>query len=135
MPGTLSEYWNEIVSRPEGPMAFRFYVQPLVAIGIAIRDGIKDAHEGRPAYFWALFTDRHGRRQRLREGWRAINKVFIVALIIDVIYQLVVLKALRPLEGLLIAAVLAIVPYVLTRGPVNRIARRIGRHAAPHHPA
>jgi hypothetical protein len=121
---SLSQAWNEIVSRPEGPMAFRFYLQPIVAIGLAVRDGIKDAHEGRPAYFWALFTDRPGRRERMRHGWRAIRKVFIVALVIDLVYQLVVLKGLRPLEGLMISFVLAIVPYLLVRGPVNRIVRR-----------
>ena len=125
MPESLSQAWQEIVSRPEGPMAFRFYIQPLVAIGLAVRDGIKDAHEGRPAYFWALFTDRSGRRERMRDGWRAIWKVFIVALLLDTIYQLIVLKGLTPIEGLLIAVMLAIVPYVLIRGPVNRIARRI----------
>lgn len=136
MPETLSQFWNEIVSRPEGPMAFRFYIQPLVAIGLAVRDGIRDAHEGRPAYFWALFTDRAGRRERMRQGWRAIWKVFVIALLLDTIYQLIVLKALTPIEGLVIAVMLAIVPYVLMRGPVNRIARRIDRrHATPHHPA
>jgi hypothetical protein len=127
MPETLSQLWHELLTRPDGPLAFRFYLQPLVAIGLAIRDGIKDAHEGRPAYFWALFAARSGRRERLRDGWRAIKKVFIVALIIDVIYQLIVLKGLRPIEGLLIAALLAIVPYALIRGPVNRIARRVLR--------
>ena len=71
----------------------------------------------------------------MRDGWRAIKKVFIVALLLDTVYQLVVLKGLTPIEGLLIAVVLAIVPYVLLRGPVNRIARRMHRPAAPHHPA
>ena len=132
MPETLAQFWNELVARPEGPMAFRFYIQPLVAIGLAVRDGIKDAHEGRPAYFWALFTDRSGRRERMRDGWRAIRKVFIVSLLLDTIYQLIVLKGLTPIEGLVIAVMLAIVPYVLLRGPVNRIARRIRRSAAPH---
>jgi hypothetical protein len=132
---SFSQVWNELVSRPEGPMAFRFYLQPLVAFGLAIRDGIKDAHEGRPAYFWALFSDRPGRHERMRDGWRAIKKVFIVSLVLDVVYQLLVFKGLRPIEGLLIAVVLAIVPYALTRGPVNRIARRLRRPAAPHHPA
>ena len=135
MPEFISQFWNELVSRPEGPLAFRFYLQPLVAIGLAVRDGIKDAHEGRTPYFWGLFTERENRRERMRSGWRAISKVFIVALLIDVAYQLFVLKGLRPIEGLVIAVLLAIVPYVLLRGPVNRIARRMRGHAAPHHPA
>jgi hypothetical protein len=132
---SLSQVWNELVTRPEGPMAFRFYLQPVVAIALAIRDGVRDAHQGRPAYLWALFSDRSGRRERMRDGWRAIKKVFIVALLIDLVYQVVVFKGMRPLEGLFIAVLLAIVPYALIRGPVNRIARRVRRPAAPHHPA
>jgi hypothetical protein len=132
---SFSQVWNELVSRPEGPMAFRFYLQPLVALALAIRDGIKDAHERRPAYLWAVCTDRSCRRERIRDGWRAIKKVFIVSLVLDVVYQLLVFKGLRPIEGLLIAVLLAIVPYALIRGPVNRIARRMRRPSAPHHPA
>ena len=41
----------------------------------------------------------------------------------DVIYQIIVLKGLRPLEGLIVSVVLAILPYLLVRGPVNRLAR------------
>jgi hypothetical protein len=127
MPNLLERFWTEIASRPDGPMAVRFYLQPLVAIVLAVKDGIKDAHVGRPAYLWALFTDPKRRRERLRDGWKSIGKVFVIALVLDVIYQLVVLKGFRPVEGLSIAIVLAIVPYSLLRGPANRIARRIGK--------
>jgi len=131
MPDVFSEGWQEILARPDGPLAFRFYLQPLVAIALAVRDGIQDARHGRPAYFWSLFSDRAGRRERLRHGWRAIKKVFVVALLIDLIYQLIVIRALRPIEALLVATALAIVPYLAVRGPVNRVTRRLrGRKAA-----
>ena len=43
----------------------------------------------------------------------------------DVIYQLKVFGDFsRPLETLVIAILLAFVPYLLLRGPVTRIARR-----------
>jgi hypothetical protein len=41
----------------------------------------------------------------------------------DIVDQFIVFKALRPLEGLIVAVRLAIVPYLLVRGPVNRLAR------------
>ena len=123
----LAELWQEITSRPSGRMAFRFYLQPLMAMFLATRDGLRDARAGRPAYFWALFTDHGHRRALMREGWLAVRKVFILALVLDTIYQLLVLRGLRPIEGLLIAITLAIVPYLLVRGPVNRVARNLLR--------
>jgi hypothetical protein len=122
----LTNAWHQILARPSGPMAFRFYLQPLVALALAVRDGIHDAHRGRMPYFWSLLRDKAHRRERLRDGWRSVGKVFIFAFVLDTIYQLVVLKALRPGEGLIVATFLALVPYVCFRGPSNRIARRIG---------
>jgi hypothetical protein len=123
----FSRMWHEIAARPDGPFAFRFYLQPLMACALAIRDGIKDARSGRPAYFWSLFSEPRRRHEHMRECWQATKRVFLLAIGLDVIYQLVVLKGLRPVEGLVVAVALAIVPYVLVRGPANRIARRIVR--------
>ncbi|WNG21616.1 hypothetical protein [Cystobacter fuscus] len=128
MADVLTWLWREIAERPDGPMAFRFYLQPLMAMLFAVRDGIKDAHAGRPAYFWALFTDPTHRRERLREGWHAVSRLFFLAVVMDTIYQLTVLKGPRPIQGVLVAVVLALVPYVLLRGPVNRLARGLLHH-------
>lgn len=110
-------------------MTFRLVLQPTVATLVAIRAGLKDAREGRPAYFWTLLTVRGQRFKLLREGWRAIFKVFILAVIMDVIYELLVLGWIYPFENLLVATLLAVVPYLLTRGPVNRLARRWRRNS------
>jgi hypothetical protein len=119
----LARLWDEIATRPDGPMAFRFYLQPVMSMVYAIRSGLKDAREHKPPYFWALFTDPSHRAELIRDGWKSVRNVFILAIVMDVIYQIVVLKGLRPVEGLIISVVLAIVPYVLVRGPVNRLAR------------
>ncbi len=125
MADVLTQMWREIVERPDGPMAFRFYLQPLMAMLFAVRDGIKDAREGRPAYFWALFTDKPHRSELLRSGWSSVGKIFILALVLDTVYQLLVFRGLRPIQGLLMSVLLALVPYVLLRGPVNRLARAL----------
>jgi hypothetical protein len=119
----LSQLWQEIVARPDGPMALRFYLQPLMAVIFAVRDGLKDARTGRPPYLWAIFTSPGERGALIRDGWRSVGKIFIIAVVLDTIYQFVVLGGLRPLEGLFVATVLALVPYILFRGPVNRLKR------------
>lgn len=131
MVDLLSQTWQEITARPDGPLAMRFYLQPLMATLLAVRDGVKDAREARPAYLWAVLSTPEHRRELLRSGWRSIGKVFLIALVLDVVYQLLVLRGLRPLAGLIVAVTLAIVPYLVVRGPVNRLLRSARGGSAP----
>ena len=127
MDDTFARVFNDLFGRLDGPLHFRFFLQPSMAIFFAIRDGLRDAREERPAYFWSLFTDPDHRRDLLRDGWKSISKVFIIATVLDVIYQLIVLRWFYPFETLLVAVLLALVPYLLVRGPVNRIKRTLRR--------
>ena len=58
----------------------------------------------------------------IQDGWKHMGRVFILAIIIDAVYQLIVFRWFYPAEALLVALILALVPYLLIRGPVNRIA-------------
>ena len=104
-------------------MTFRIILQPSMAAFLGVMAGLKDARENRPPYFWTLFTDSTQRVDLIRQGWKAIARVFVLAVIMDLIYQLIVLRWIYPLELLIVAAGLAIVPYLLIRGPVNRLVR------------
>ena len=115
--------WSDITSGVHAPLGFRLVVQPLVAAFFAIRAGRIDAREGRPPYFWTIVKDAVHRRALLREGWKHVGKVFVVALIIDVIYQVIVERWVYPFEALMVAAILAVLPYLFFRGVVNRILR------------
>lgn len=121
----VGSYWHELVARPAGPMGFRFVLQPVMASILAIRDGIKDAKTNRSPYFWTIATDPSRRRKRLVEGIHAVSRVLILAAAMDIIYQLLELNGLRPLETATIAILLAFVPYLVVRGPAARIARRV----------
>jgi hypothetical protein len=123
MEEIFTRLWNDLIGRIGGPMSFRILLQPTMAMIFAIRDGLKDAREGRPAYFYSLFTDPENRRSRLREGFKAVSRVFTFAIVMDFIYQVIVLRWFYPLQALIVAIVLALLPYILLRGPVNRIAR------------
>jgi hypothetical protein len=120
----LSRVWDNLIGRGSGPMNFRLIIQPLVACIIAIRAGLKDAREGRPAFFWAALSHRQLRAELMHQGWKDVGKVFIIAAILDSIYQLKVHRGVFLGELIVTATVLAIVPYLLLRGPVSRIARR-----------
>jgi hypothetical protein len=125
MLDSVSEFWHDLAARPTGPLAMRFYLQPLMATLFALRDGFKDARNDRPPYFWALFTHPDQRSEMLRHGWKSVGKIFVLAAVLDIIYQLVVLHELHPLQAVVVATILAIVPYLIFRGPVNRIVRRL----------
>ena len=124
MDEILKRVWENLIGRSAGPLNFRLIIQPTVATVIAIRAGLKDAREGRPAFLWAALSNPGYRPELLRQGWKDVGKVFILAVVLDSIYQLIVHRGVYVLELLITATVLAIIPYVLVRGPVNRIARR-----------
>ena len=125
MDEILARFWENLGSRVGGPLTFRLLIQPLVVTAIAIRAGIQDARAGRPAYLWAVLSGSQERAGLLRDAWKDIAKVFAMAFGIDVVYQLIVERWVYPGEALVVAVALAIVPYVLIRGPVARIARTL----------
>ena len=119
--------WQQLIERPTGPMAFRFILQPVMAAIAALRDGIDDAKSGRSPYFWTLLTNPLERVGRLNEGLISTARVIFLGLCMDAVYQLIVLKTFYPGEAVIVAIALALVPYVLLRGPIARIARwRLG---------
>lgn len=124
MDELLTRVFEDLVGRVGGPLKFRLLLQPAMAVFFAIRDGRKDARESRVPYFWAIFTQPLHRKELLREGWKAVGKVFVIATVIDLIYQVITLRWIYPGEALLVAFILAGIPYLLIRGPVNRFGRQ-----------
>ena len=123
MDEILARIWDDLAGRVGGPMSFRLVLQPAMAVWLAIRAGLADARAGRPAYGWAVLTDRANRRGLVREGWKSIAKVFAAAVAIDAVYQFLVLRWVYPGEALVVAFLLACLPYLLVRGAVNRLSR------------
>jgi hypothetical protein len=115
---------ENLADRVSGPMKFRLLLQPLMAVIFAVMSGLKDAKAGKPPYFWALLTDPSHRREMIRDGWKSVGKVFVLALILDVVYQVIVLRFVYPGEAIVVALVLAIAPYLIVRGLVTRLARK-----------
>jgi hypothetical protein len=106
-------------------MKFRLVLQPCMAAFFAIRAGLQDAKAGRPPFFWELVSNPPQRENMIKEAWKRIGKVFILALVLDAVYQLIELHFIYPGEMIIVAFVLAIVPYLILRGPAMRVARLI----------
>jgi hypothetical protein len=128
---TFRRVWHQLIERPDEPMRFRFILQPLMAAILAIRHGLNDARTGRSPYFWTMLGNPRERAQRLNEGLNATARIILLGLVMDAIYQVIVLKRFYPAEAVIVALLFAFIPYVIMRGPAARIARRWYR-ASPH---
>jgi hypothetical protein len=123
-------FWQNLIDRPGGPLSFRIVLQPMMAAIAALFDGIEDARSGRSPYFWTVLTNREERAGRLREGIIVTARIILLGLIMDLIYQIIVLGTFYPAEAATVAIVLCFIPYLLLRGPFARIAHWWFNH--PH---
>jgi hypothetical protein len=130
MDDIFTRIWHNLVERTEGPMHFRFLLQPTMSLIFAIRAAISDAKSGRIPYLWRFASSHKTERKGIaKEAWKHVGKIFILGMILDIVYQLVVIFGLKteakfyPLESIIVAFALAIIPYLLFRGPVNRLVR------------
>lgn len=124
MHGIWDRVGTQLIARVSGPMKFRLVLQPCMAAFFAIRSGLADAKTGRSPYFWTMVSDPKERAELLRDGWKSVGKVFILAIVLDVIYQIIELHFVYVGEAIIVAFILAILPYLILRGIVTRIARR-----------
>jgi len=114
---------EQLLGRASGPLHFRLLMMPMVVTILAVRAGLRDAREGRPAFLWAVLTNPAERRRLFRSGLKDVGRIFIVAVVLDTAYQVLVLRAFYIVQLLIVAVVCAIVPYVLVRGPITRLTR------------
>lgn len=116
--------YTHLLDRVSGPLSLRLLIQPTMAVVLATLAGVRDARAGKAPYFWGLLTDPAHRREMLRNGWKSVGKLFVVALLLDCIYQYIALRFVWPGEAVIVAIVLAIIPYLLVRGAVTRLLRK-----------
>jgi hypothetical protein len=124
----LSRSIDQLLNRSGGPLNVRFFFQPVVATIIAIRAGLRDAETGRAAYLWTLASQPLKRSILAREALKDVGRVFLLALSMDIVYQLLVFRWIYPGQALIVAFVLSIVPYILIRGPIARVVSRWKAH-------
>src|SRR5262249_36660820 len=87
----IQRLWHDLVQRPDAPMRFRFVLQRVMAAIVAIRDGLKDVRAGREPYFWRALGV-----TRLREGLNATARIILLGIVMDAMYQMIVLGRFYP---------------------------------------
>jgi len=121
--GVWHRFFYDLIERPDGPMRFRFILQPAMAAIAAVREGRADAVAGRLPFFWAMLRKPEERMTRLHEALNATARIILLGIVMDVIYQHLVLKTFYPAEAAVTALTLGFLPYVIIRGLVARVAR------------
>jgi hypothetical protein len=130
MQELLQQGWDRVLARLVGPLHFRLILQPLIAILLGIRDGLRDARTGEPPYVLALFSERERRRERIVQLWASLRIGLPLAILLDAAVQYLLFRSIRMVGAILVGTLLMAVPYSLARGLTNRIVRR-GRQSSP----
>src|SRR5688572_25408668 len=112
MEEILNRFFSNLLERPSGPLNMRFLLQPAVAIFFGVRAGMSDAKLRRKPYFRTVILEKEERSELIGEGWKDIGKLIVMACILDTAFQLIALKWIYPLETIVIATLLAVLPYV-----------------------
>jgi hypothetical protein len=116
-------FLEDLPKRLTGPGRFRFVLQPLVATLLGIRSGVADARAGRPPYLLGLATDRERRRELARDGLSTVANLVLVGVLLDSVFQWMILGASYPGPALIVGPVLITAPYVIARALANRLTR------------
>lgn len=111
----LTRFWENLIDRLGSPMNLRFILQPAMAVILGIRDGLRFAREGRSFLLWGGPEDPLERRAQAVATVRSIGKVFVLAIILDVVCRLIAVNWIFPLETLVVAIVVAVIPYLVVR--------------------
>jgi hypothetical protein len=136
MPGSLRDifdrgglyifsqaFLDDIPKRLTGPGRFRFVLQPLIAIALGVLGGLADVRAGRPPYLQALIFHRDQRRELAKQGLETVLNLLLMGILLDAIFQWVILGSSHPGAALVVGPVLILMPYGLVRALSNRLAR------------
>jgi hypothetical protein len=115
-------FLEDIPRRLTGPGRFRFVLQPLVATVLGIWSGLADARAGRPPYLYGLLFHRALRGELARTGFETVVNLLLMGILLDAIFQWVILGVSHPGAALVVGPVLIVLPCSLARALSNRLA-------------
>jgi hypothetical protein len=121
------EFFEDIPKRLAGPGRFRFIFQPLLATILGIRSGLADARAGLPPYLWGVLFRRGLRSQLLKSGFATVVNLLLMGVLLDSVFQWIILGASYPGAALVVGPVLIMAPYSVARALSNRFARITGK--------
>jgi hypothetical protein len=111
-------------ARLSGPGKGRFILQPLMSTALGVRDGIRDAKEGKPPYLIRVLSSNEPAFDVVKIGLKSITIPLSLGVILDLILQKIIFNAMYLLPALFAGTVLVAFPYSVARALSNRVARR-----------
>ncbi len=118
-----SQFLEELPQRFTGTGRMRFILQPMLAILLGIRGGLVDARVGNPPYLFGLLFHAGRRREVMQSGMAAVSTLLAMGIILDVVFQFILYRAVHPGAALVVGPILICVPYSVSRALTNRLAR------------
>jgi hypothetical protein len=104
-----------------GKFQLRLILQPLAAILLGLRFGIRDAKAGKPPFFQALAQKKEGRAALLKGAARDAIIPLAIALLLDSILQHMINGRIRPVAAVVVGGLLVFLPFLIVRALSNRV--------------
>jgi hypothetical protein len=104
-----------------GSFQLRLIIQPLAAMILGARIGVRDAKEGRLPFFQALLSGKGERGDLVAKAARDAVLPLVLAFIVDSILQFMINGRVRPLVAVVVGGLLVFLPFLLVRALANRI--------------
>ena len=124
MDEIIANVWNDFLARTTGPMWSRLILQPAVAVFFGVRAGLRNARRDASQSDPARALDPAHRRALFRQASHDVGLMFIAGVSLDVIFQLIALRELYPLEAVLVGFLLVALPYQIVRTVVAWLASK-----------
>jgi hypothetical protein len=137
LPGSLRDISNrgeiylfsrafieDIPKRLTGPGRFRFLLQPAMAIILGFLGGRADARAGRPPYLYGILLHRELRGEFVKSGYETVANLLLMGILLDAIFQWVILGVSHPGAALIVGPVLIVLPYAIARALSNRFSTK-----------
>jgi hypothetical protein len=127
-------FLEDMRARFSGPSRLRFLLQPMAALLLGVRDGKRDSQAKYPPFLASLAFRRTHRLELFRTAIASVRDLVAIAIILDVISQVLIFRQVHPGAALLLGPVPIGAPYSISRALTNRIATaRIQQAEANRH--
>jgi hypothetical protein len=113
-----------------GPFQIRLILQPLLAILLGIKFGIRDAKAGKAPFFQQVAHTPGGRGAIFKQAARDAILPLCLALLLDSILQHMINGRVRPFAAVVVGGLLVFIPFLIVRALANR-AWSHGHHGQP----
>jgi hypothetical protein len=114
-----------------GTFQLRLILQPLAAMILGVRSGIRDAKEGKVPIIHRIVEAKGERGSVLAHAARDAIVPLVVALVLDSVLQHMINGRIRPLAAVIVGGLLVFLPFLIVRATSNQLWRRRHHRTQP----